>query len=197
MTINKNEKLNPLFLAIIGLAVLSGCGESDSTALEGNNQVIEREPLEKSCIPIAADGNQFLAETALGLNVDTTMLNVDPDGTGPMTAPVSIRTYITVKEGELGGKGVSATRTPGIGYFRAATAYSLYVCESLTASAHPLIADFDELAKAVYGEALFVSEVTELDALKSAVAAAGGTSQQQIISQCAALLSSFGAQCVK
>ena len=186
----------PLLIA----ALLSACGDSateELATIPGQSIItttVVRDSLSRTCIPIGADGNQALASSALGLNVDTTML--DLDGAGPI-APISIRNYITQNEPELGGRGAQAARTAGSGYFRAVTAYSLYLCDTMAAANHVLLQNLDNLAMSIYGAALFVSELTELDQLKQSIAQLGGTARQQTVGQCAALLSSTETQCVQ
>jgi len=187
-------------LPVLIAALLSACGDSstqETSIIEGQSTItttLVRDPLSRACIPIGADGNQALASSALGLNVDTTML--DLDGSGPMP-PISIRNYINQNEPELGGRGAQASRTAGSGYFRAATAYSLYLCDTMAGMNHVLLQDLDNLAMSIYGAALFVSELIELDQLKQAIAQLGGSPRQQAVSQCAALLSSTETQCVQ
>ncbi len=196
----KSLKHYPIVTSSAALMLLSACGEmsSSSPIIVSNSPTtltVEREALDRACIPIAADGNQALASSALGLNIDTTML--DLDGAGPLMPSISIRNYIAANEPELGGRGVEAIRTASVGYFRSVTAFSLYVCDAMAAMNHSLLQNLDNLAISVFGAALFAVEVNELDALKQSIAMAGGTPRQQVVSQCAALLSSFETQCVQ
>jgi hypothetical protein len=196
----KAKSVKPTVSALLMVTLLSACGDESSQSSTVISQsptslTVVREALDRACIPIAADGNQALASTALGLNIDTTML--DLDGAGPLMPSISIRNYIAANEPELGGRGVEAIRTASVGYFRSVTAFSLYVCDAMAAVNHSLLQNLDNLAISVFGAALFAVEVTELDALKQSIAMAGGTPRQQIVSQCAALLSSFETQCVQ
>ena len=196
----KSQPVKSAVSALLMMSSLSACGDgsSQSTTIvpqSPTSLTVVRESLDRACIPIAADGNQALASSALGLNIDTTML--DLDGAGPSTSSISIRNYIAANEPELGGRGVEAIRVASVGYFRAVTAFSLYVCDAMAAMNHSLLQNLDNLAISVFGAALFAVEVNELDALKQSIALAGGTPRQQRVSQCAALLSSFETQCVQ
>jgi hypothetical protein len=196
----KSQPFKSAVSALLVMMGLSACGDGSSNSSTSISQAptsltVVRESLGRACIPIAADGNQALASSALGLNIDTTML--DLDGAGPSLPSISIRNYIAANEPALGGRGVEAVRTASVGYFRSVTAFSLYVCDAMAAMNHSLLQNLDNLAISVFGAALFAVEVTELDELKQSIASAGGTSRQQIVSQCAALLSSFETQCVQ